>query len=382
MKKPLFLLALLAAIFSCRKPYVPKAITNPPNYLVVEGTIFSGADSTIFKLSRTVNISSDSTTNPVTGAQVSVETNNSTFSLSELRPGYYFSPAQNLDPSQQYRLRIILADQTTYLSDFVPLKTTPPIDSIGFIIQNTGLQLYVNAHDANNSTRYYRWAYEETWQFQAKYQSTTITNGIALMPRKANYQIFSCFAGDISSTILLGSSAKLSQDVIHAALVFIPSTSEKVGIKYSILLRQYALTPDAFTFWTSLKTNSEQLGSIFDAQPSQINGNIHNISNPNERVFGYVSACTVQTKRIFIPHSSLPGSWNVKYPYDCSLDSLWYDNPKTHENQVLELIPFGSNKVPVSYFGTSLGILGYFGTSHECADCTIRGSVYQPYFWQ
>src|SRR6185437_7325801 len=272
--------------------------------------------------------------------------------LYEYKTGYYASPGGLLDPSQQYRLKIVLADNTTYLSDFVPVKTTPAIDSIGYIEQNDGLQFYLNTHDQNNNTRYYRWAYEETWKFHAKYQSGEVTDGTKIVLRNGNQDIFDCFAGDVSSDILLGSSAKLAQDVIfQSPLGFIPSTSEKIGVRYSVLLRQYALTSDAFSFWSNLKKNTEQLGSIFDAEPSQINGNIHNIKNLLEPVLGYVSACTVQKKRIFVDQTQLPVTWRTSYPYDCSLDSIWYKNPITMRNQVGEfLIPLGSNEIPLSHW--------------------------------
>ncbi len=377
-------LVLLLGAFGCKKPYTPQAIANPPSYLVVEGTILSGGDSTIFKLSRTVSLSSGTTTNPVTGANIDIEDSNSNrITLNEVQPGYYALILGQLDVLGKYRLRIILASGGTYLSDFVPMKTTPPIDSIGYTVQNGGMQLYVNTHDPNNNTRYYRWDYDEAWKFHAKFQSSYVTNGTDIVARNGNQDVYFCFAGDVSSTILLGSSAKLSKDVIYQGpLGFIPSTSEKIENRYSILLRQYALTQDAFTFWSNLKKNTEQLGSIFDAQPSQINGNIHNMNDPNEHVFGYVSACTVQQKRVFIDQSQLPSNWRTVYPYDCELDTLWYSQPLTMVNQVQEfLIPLGSNQIPVAYFGDQK-ILGYLATSRSCADCTIRGTTTQPSFWQ
>jgi len=81
--------------------------------------------------------------------------------------------------------------------------------------------------------------------------------------------VFSCFAGDVSSNIILGSTATLAQAVIsRTPITQVASTSEKLESKYSILVNQYALTNDAYTFWQNLRTNTEQLGSIFDAQPS------------------------------------------------------------------------------------------------------------------
>jgi len=383
MKRVSYWLVILTLTIGCKKPYSPPAISNAPSLLVVEGTILSGQDSTIFKLSRTVKLSSGTTISPVAGATVSFESTAFSVPLYEYKTGYYASPGGLLDPSQQYRLKIVLADNTTYLSDFVPVKTTPAIDSIGYIEQNDGLQFYLNTHDQNNNTRYYRWAYEETWKFHAKYQSGEVTDGTKIVLRNGNQDIFDCFAGDVSSDILLGSSAKLAQDVIfQSPLGFIPSTSEKIGVRYSVLLRQYALTSDAFSFWSNLKKNTEQLGSIFDAEPSQINGNIHNIKNLLEPVLGYVSACTVQKKRIFVDQTQLPVTWRTSYPYDCSLDSIWYKNPITMRNQVGEfLIPLGSNEIPLSHWGFPT-ILGYISTSRVCADCTIRGVTQAPGFWR
>ena len=47
----------------------------------------------------------------------------------------------------------------------------------------------------------------------------------------------------------------------------------------------YALTRDQFNYWANLKKTTEYLGTIFDAQPSQLNNNIHCLSNPSEPVW-------------------------------------------------------------------------------------------------
>ena len=69
----ILLFAMIVA--SCRKPYTPPAIASPNSYLVVEGIINTGGDSTIIKLSKTVNISAPTTSNPVLGATVVIENN-------------------------------------------------------------------------------------------------------------------------------------------------------------------------------------------------------------------------------------------------------------------------------------------------------------------
>ncbi len=387
MKRFVYLLVLFFLIWGCKKPYNPPAITSPGNYLVVEGVINPGADSTIIKLSRTVNLSSGNVHNPETNATITVQSDASnSYPLIEIAPGTYISTGLNLDNTRKYRLSIKTANNQQYLSDFVAVSITPPIDSIGFLVQSNGIQLYVNTHDPNNNTHYYRWDYAETWRFHAKYQSSFITNGQEIVPRTNNQQIYTCFSNDNSSSITLGSSAKLSQDVIYQnPLTAVPATSEKLETKYSILVRQYALSGDAFTFWTNLKKNTEQLGSIFDAEPSNINGNIHNVSNAAEPVIGYVSASTVSSKRIFITNNQLPVTWFPTYPYDCAADTEWFDQPKTHQNLVAQnLIPLGSSMIPIDEFYGLGGPapLGFLAADIDCVDCTIRGTTKQPSFWK
>ncbi len=350
-KAIIFIIILFAA---CKKPYNPPAITGNGGYLVVEGTVNSGADSTTIKLSKTVNVASGITANPVLHATVAVVSDqNVSFPLTEAGNGNYVSAGLNIDNTHKYRLSIKTSDNKQYQSDLVAITITPPIDSIGFNIVNdpvTGIQIYANAHDPTNTVKYFRWDYDEAWAFHGKYVSEYISNGSAIVQRTQAQNISVCYTNDISSDIVLGSSAKLKQDVLYQSpIVFIASTSEKIESDYSILLRQYALTADAYNFWISLKKNTEQLGSIFDAQPSQLQGNIHCITNPSEPVIGYISACTVSSKRVFIPSTELP-SWVPTYPYDCSLDSeLYCARPYCTNNVAKDLIPLtGGSLIPAT----------------------------------
>jgi hypothetical protein len=393
MRNLKMILLITTILAGCKKPYNPPAISVTNNYLVIEGVINSGPDSTVIKLSRTVNLSSAVTVNPVLHAILTVESDqNNSYALTETAKGNYVSAGLGLDNSRQYRLRIKTPDNRQYLSDFVPVKVTPPIDSIGFNITSvgdTGIQIYANTHDPNNNTHYYRWDYDETWRFHSLYTSYYYSIGVPVpvtyFPlRTAAQRVDSCFGNDVASNIVLGSSAKLTQDVIYQApIINIPSTSEKIETKYSILVRQYALTSGAYTFWQNLKTNTEKLGSIFDAQPSQIDGNIHNINNAAEPVIGYLSVCTVQTKRVFIRRAQLPLSWETVYPYTCGIDSNYFSNPRDGRNDVqLSLLRIPNSNIPLYPMYTGNSVIGFFSAPIDCADCTIRGATQKPAFWK
>jgi hypothetical protein len=364
----------------CRKPYDPPAITASSGYLVVEGSINPGADSTSITLSHTVNISSKVTVNPVTGASVSVlRDDNVAYPLTEAGNGTYTSPGLNLDNLHKYKLSIKTSDGKQYLSDPEPVLATPPIDSIGYNIvmqHDTGIQIYANTHDPSGTIKYYRWDYSENWEFHARYGSTLISDGYALVGRGPDQDIYKCYTSDVSSNIVLGSSARLSQPVIYQSpIVFLPSTSEKLEDRYRIVVRQYALSGSAYDFWLNLKKNTEQLGSIFDAQPSQAPGNVHCVTNPLEPVVGYVSVCTISVSTIFIYNNNLP-AWAPAYPYPCSLDTA-----KTGTQEVMDLINYPTVNFVINAYAGMYGS-GYLYTDRQCADCTIRGTVTPPPFWR
>jgi hypothetical protein len=375
-------------LFCCRKPYNPSVKSSVDSFLVIEGVINSGTDSTIIKISKTVKLNNDSTSsNPLLGATVTVESNqNGTWSLFDLKnDGHYASAPLNLPPTLSYRLRINTNNGRQYLSDFIPVKPTPPIDSIGYILKNGIVQLYVNTHDPANSTHYYRWEYEETWRFKTIYLSSYVYDPVtkSIVPRRPDQQVYYCFGSDKSSNILLGSTAKLSKDeVFQSPLINIPLTSEKVEIKYSILVRQYALPTEAYQFYQNIQKNTEQLGSIFDAQPSQLNGNIHSLTDPAEPVIGYITVTNVQSKRIFIPTSDLTTQMLTIYPCYCEWDAASYLNSQGINTIAIELLSQPITEIPLWAIGSSTPPQAYAYSSTLCVDCTIRGTTATPPFWK
>jgi hypothetical protein len=382
-----WLAALLACVITaCKKPYNPAVVSSPNHYLVVEGVINNGNDITVINLSQTVNLGESVKTSGLAGYTVTIqdEAGNTIAALtSPLGDGKYSSAsALNLDQSKKYRLHIV-HNGDEYASDYVEVKKTPPIDSVGFAPKGRNLNLYVNTHDAANNTRYYRWDFEETWKFHARYESSYLVDSITkeIRGRNENEKSYYCYANDASSNILIGSSAKLTSDVIfQAPLTTMPATSEKISIRYSVLVKQYALTKQGFEFWENIKKNTEQLGSIFDAQPSQLVGNIHSITNPLEPVIGYISITNVQQKRIYINSNQLPDDWFPIYPYDCEADSAFFSNPLTMQNEVKMFIIEGTG-IPIAGITKNGSLIGYLYSTIVCTDCRIRGKTQKPSFW-
>jgi hypothetical protein len=183
--------------------------------------------------------------------------------------------------------------------------------------------------------------------------------------------------------VLLNSSAKLTKDVIVGnQITFISSTSEKIELRYSILVKQYALTSDAYNYYQQLKKNTEQIGSVFDTQPSELTGNVHCVSDPSEPVIGYITAGRQSQARIYIDNRNLP-AWQVVDSYSsCIVDTALFCAGRGCDNQVAEEIYTGY-QIPLYAIGRpGSPPIGYAAGSPACVDCTLRGTNTPPAFWQ
>jgi hypothetical protein len=395
-------LMAITFVYGCKKPYAPPAITVNNSYLVVEGLIAAGQDSTIIKLSRTVNLSGTTTINPELNATVTVQGDqNVSYSLPQIDSGKYGVPPLNLDNSHKYRLLITTTDEKTYTSDYEPVTVTPPIDSLFFNTDDKGININLNTHDPSNSTRYYRWDYTETYIYQSDIETHYIFD--PTQPdtlkwaafRTPEQQIHTCYVTLNSSIVDINSSAALSRDVIiNNPITQIAMKSEKIEHRYSILVKQYALTKEAYNFWNLLKSNTQKIGNIFDVQPSINIGNIHCTSNPSLPVIGYVSVGTISQKRIFIDRSDLP-AWPVPAPL-CDPNNF-KPNPECWKRVSIYAPAFVPAELKAGTY-IPIGIIDTVGKCYRdsvrsfsvptvyyaCADCRVHlgGKTQKPAFWK
>ena len=379
----------------CIQKFQPVLNSPPTGYLVVEGIINTNGPATV-NLSRTTMLA-DPSIQYENGAAVQVEGNdNSVYTFSQQGNGLYGISQLNLSSSQLYRLRIKTVSGEQYLSDFEPTETTPAIDSINWVLANGGLQIYANTHDPQNKSPYYNWDFVETWEFQSpflrelNYDTVFTPTGVQQLSvvyinGGPDYSIYTCWQSAPSTSILLASTTTLNTNLINDfPLTFLDQNSIKLTIEYSLLVNQYALTENAYNYLQIMKANTEETGSIFSPQPSQLQGNVHSLSNPAEIVVGYVGFASVQSKRIFIYNSQLPPAWS-QYNAGCIEDSIYILDPKAPfdpQDQIqgafeLGLVP----TAPVTFFPNG-NIDRFLAAPPSCVDCTLTGTNQKPPFWQ
>lgn len=373
--------ALLLLLSSCIDKYQPDVIATPQSYFVVDGLINLRGVTTV-RLSRTRSLTA--ATAPVEAkATVAIQDDMGTrYPLTEQAAGTYASAALTLDASRRYQLRVHTAAGREYASDLVAGKLTPPIDRLSWAVERNGVQLYVDAHDATNATRYYRWTYQETWHFRTPYSSEFAYVNGAIIRRTDNIQ--DCWRTEASTDIALGNTARLSQDIVSKyPLLLRPGNDARFRIKYSLLVQQYAQTAEEYAYWEKLKKNTESLGTLFDPLPTQLTGNVHGLTDASELVVGYVGASSLAEKRFFIDRSEFPASsaFLTGYENQCGrTDTVYLPSPQNPRSLA---IGFTQEYLPLheAFIGNTNILEGYTRSAAFCADCRTRGTNVKPSFW-
>ncbi|TLV00604.1 DUF4249 domain-containing protein [Dyadobacter luticola] len=367
--KLVILLGLIGlGIDSCIEPFSPPEVSDSGDYLVVDGFLNVSGDTSIVKLGRTQNINNDSVPYKESGAIVTVEAENGQqYLFSETETGVYALPPEAFDLSSKYRIHIRKSSGSQYVSDYVTVSNTPPIDSISYRFDRgrDAMIVYANTHDATGATRFYRWKYEETYQYRAAHYSSIVRNADRSDFLARNEDINLCWKTQESGDIKLGSTIKLSQDIVKELPVnVIDASSNKLYFGYSILVKQYGLSREAFEYWTQLAKTTQGTGSLFDPLPNQVTGNIKNEANNKELIFGYFSAAVEQRQRIFIRDRY------GRYPTCQAPDSITRKDALESEAFLL-----GFYTTP-----TKSGILA---SSEYCGDCRVQGgTIKKPSFWK
>jgi hypothetical protein len=403
MRLILIILIAFCLLGACKDRYGLPMERSLSNSLVVEGNILKG-DSTFIRLSRVTSVG-DLNLLPETGATVIVEgADNTTTTLSETEPGLYKVAPIDLNSSVNYRLRI-LSGSKEYESDWTSLINTADIESV-FWERNDGIDILVKSSGNADNSRYYKWDYEEVWDFYSKYKSYAYFTYVGLDERLQpiiqcidkeengeqfntcidvygpfgsvyNDSMYHCWKYQQSRSITIGSTAALNDNVMQSVVRKIENNGFELNSLYSILVKQTGLSKESYEFYKILKGNSEGVGTIFDAQPSQLKTNLHCVTDPGERVIGFIDATSVKTKRLFISNSEV-GDWNYD-PYMGCVNGNCNNGPEAVE----EAVNFGQVPVEVLEFedDPAFRVTQVSTSSSLCVDCRLRGVHRKPEFW-
>jgi hypothetical protein len=340
----------------------------------VEGNLNSAPANTTITISRSEPLTDTATEMFENGAAVTVEgSDGSVYTATAGGNGAYSFGVLPLDSTKTYRLNIKTMDGSQYLSAYVPVISNPPIDSVNVTYDANGATLNVNTHDIPRKTGYYEWSYIETWEYHSAEESEYIyVQDSGVVSRAPAQEIFTCYESNPSSAINIYSTAKLSQDVVYEnPLLTIPRGDQRLSVEYSLLVNQYAITDSAFFYLQIMKTNTDNLGSIFDPLPSSLTGgNIHCVNNPAEQVIGYVNASGFQQLRIFVTE---PPGWG--YTLECPEKDTLLPGEDAKDFG-------GGNPLYTPVMGGGSPGSNFVSNLSSCVNClTQGGTTTKPPFW-
>jgi len=375
-----FLLFPFIFLISCIEKYWPELDSKYQNAMVVDGMITNEPGPYYIKLSSATTVNNPELL-PLSGYHISITDDaGTTEMLSEISPGIYSTSATGIQgiAGRKYKTQIISPSGKTYQSDFETLKSPVGIDSVYAEFEahpnNTGpfptegYQFYLNTDVAASDSGFLMWKLERSFEYKSDFKIRYIYAG-ALLPFSHSDSLETCWKTDKIMQIFTFNTLGMTEPVVtRFPLNFATTDTRELTIRYSLLVKQFTLSENAYTFWNSVKEQNSTEDNLYARQPYQIRGNIYDPESPGEPVFGFFTVAGISVKRIFVDRPAA----NFRYPY-CTLDDADYKNVGT----VFLSLP---SEWPIYLTTDANGIRAL--PNQDCIDCQLRGgSIEIPDFW-
>lgn len=400
----LFFFFFLIFFYSCVKPFSPNLGVYKP-LLVVEGLITNENVSNVVKLSYSFQ-KKDSIVYKVSDATVYISDNSgNNIQLAENGDGVYKTDSLNFkgEVGKTYQLHIKTSDGKVYLSKLCTMLPVPDIDSIYFskdkqllnnqTVVKEGISIYVDSKPGFSDKYFLRWGYDEAWKFKVPYPTSYryVNSQQILKISQDSIKEFCWKTGNATEILINEVKSGTENRVMKEPIKFIaPDESDRLTVRYSILVKQYSISEQEYNFWDNLQKVEESEGDIFGSQPFEILSNIKNINDSSEKVLGYFQVSAVSERRKYVDYSELYLLSLPDFNYNCRsftrCPSDFYLNPVTWKPYTFDEIydKYRGNYTFVKpiYYGLSTDSLIYLVfTSAQCADCELSGSFVKPDFW-
>ena len=377
IKNIITILCFILSLTSCVDTYWPE-IDKYQNLLVVDGLLTNSEEPTIVRLSISSSINNGELI-PLSGAELYItdEVHRET-PLTETESGTYqvLDSAFRGQVGSSYQLHVQLPNGQNYVSDICQLIEPSPIDSVFGVIESSslqnsnhdlyGVQFYLNNHSNTADTCYYLWKLTQTYKYKSSFNLDFTWEG-AFIPYPTPDSLRTCWRTSQIKTIYTFSTRYLDQPIINYFPLYYASIQTKqLSIRYSLLVKQFTLSKNAFDFWDAIRQQNIEQGNLYSQQPIQIKGNMHNVNNNEEPILGYFTVAGISKKRIYMNRPILPFYYEICTPDTGSMGWITFEpaSPPIYLTQLLN------------------GGLA-MGNQELCFDCRLEdGSLTPPDFWE
>lgn len=387
-------IVIIVLLNGCVEPY--EAITETfEDVLVVNAMITNEIKRQEIILTRSFELEHDGSPTYEKNAEVKIiENNQNEYLFVETASGKYLSSQDfAVKPNHTYQLSIKTQSGKTYSSEPSTLNPSNFLTDVYAkreISKDSidGIAIYTKSQGGSENTGFYKFEYEETfkiiapnwYQFDLKASDEEI-DGVYVVPRSREERY--CYKTINSTDIILKNTNEFSQDNIDPFVIkFIDSEDYSLMHRYSILIKQYALSREAYVFNQTLKDFSESESLFSENQPGFIRGNIFSDSNPEEKVVGFFTLSEVHSTRIFFNSTDFFERYEqADYPYSCIPFSPSLIVTSTQKMSLWEMVKENLVKFQIENDDPGPGESKYYVVPTICGDCNVLGTNVVPEFW-
>lgn len=373
MKKFLLMTSIALALVGCIYPYDAEVSESDANGLVVEGDILIGD---VARITLSCVRPLDENAKGVSG-NVWIEDEDGNQYIEDANK---FSDSFTIDmyqasPDKRYRLKVRLLNpvegstSTDYSSDWLEVQPAPSFDELDYVVGDNTIDLRLGLSSPGGSGCF-RWDFDEIWQFHAPIQAThTYDPEYGVYIKYKDYTPYYwcwAYAGSYQAGLAIARSVGGERITGHD-FYKISRDNMRLQTLYYIEVKARGISQECYDYLHTIEINSTNTGSLTNPEPSQILGNIHSDTDPDEVVIGYIEASRIATKSLYI-------------------DSGYYREGHTNyetflPNQDPEVLNnfYYRGFRPAYPFNSETAIEW---TERRCVDCTaMGGSKNKPSFW-
>ncbi len=365
------LILIITLLEGCVDPFYPDIYDNQQS-IVIDGTLTDKEGYHYIRVSRSVQYNTPKNI-PMEGCSVEIIDNaENIIHFYESEPGLYeqWIDQEYLKTGKQYKLRVTASD-AIYESKYETMLPCPPVQNVYYEIKEKGtadpdytiygIQFYTDLVVQDGYAKNYRWELEETWEYHSEYLIFNYYDETGYHQlANGTDSLYYCWSSESIHEIYTGTINHITEDSLsRIPLRYVSNETDRLNVKYSLLIKQYSINDTAYEYWNKLKKQSQETGGLYETQPQQIRGNISNINDDNEIVLGFFNVSGLSEKRIFVSEH-------------------FHFFPTTYECVPWEpVLGIPQSPLPI-YF-----LQDWRLAARECFNCTLSGgTIYKPEFWE
>lgn len=346
--------------------------------MVVDGAITNQQGPYSIRISKATMVNNNGK-NPYEDCIVTIFDNEGNYEVcNETKPGIYESLNNSIqgEVGNSYYLKIETPNGRIYQTEPQQMLEPVEIDTVyaeltykylGDYSDGTtsGYQFYTSTKLASKADCYLLWNLEETYQYSTDYDLYAIdVKGVFKYVGQDTSDIFQdlkwCWKTEPVGFLSVAETGSLDKPQIkNHPLHFVGTNSRKLTKRYCLFLKQYSITKEAYLYWKNIEDQISSDNFLILSQPFDIKGNVKNIKDPTETVYGYFTVASVSNKRVFFNKPEA---------------SFGYD-------KCVVIVPIPPAQ-PLSdyYVKTEDGTVG--SVEKRCLDCRNHGGdIVKPEFW-